>query len=81
MHAKRCFTTVTQQKLRTSARILDLNEGATYVDCKRAYFLKAKQCHPDITKKPSFDFVKLHEAYETVQTYFNETGHPSIKLS
>ena len=54
--------------------ILGVNELATEVECKQAYFRMAKKCHPDVTKNHSLEFIELKNAYETLQHHFRNTG-------
>ena len=47
-------------------KVLGVRKNATASEIRRAYKLKAKQLHPDVTGKDSKSFQELLEAYETL---------------
>ena len=63
-------TAICLNQVRHSAFKLGLSNGAQLADCKLAYRVLAKQCHPDIadkhSRKSDLDFREVTDAYQVL---------------
>lgn len=60
--------------------VLDLPKEPCAISLKllrQAYFMAAKQCHPDVKKDSQLDFVQLTEAYELLQREVAQDNSPT----
>jgi len=58
------------QTKRDFYQVLNVSKTASDSDIKKAFYKKAKECHPDVAKGAEDKFKEINEAYETLSDEF-----------